>query len=99
MRHERRKHERHCIPIPAILDTRDGRSKSVRIRDISFTGAFLEDADAETLTLSLGAEVRVTIQYQSEQGTEVETARGRIVRTQPDGIGIEFVRTANVRAA
>ncbi len=91
MKREHRAHERHSISIEAMLGTPDGQNLALRLRDISFKGAFLEKIDPATLLPPLGAEVRVTMRYQSERGAEVETVAARVVRVLPNGLAVQFL--------
>lgn len=94
MKREHRTHERHSISIEAMLGTPDGQSLTLRLHNISFNGAFLKKIDAATPLPPLGAEVQVTIRYQSERGAEVETVAARVVRVLPDGLAVQFLGEA-----
>jgi hypothetical protein len=91
MKYERRANARHRIAIDAVLDTPDGRRMTLRLRDVSVGGAFLEKTDPATPLPRIGSAVQMTIRYQSEHGTEVEKVRARIVRVNPAGLAIRFL--------
>ena len=98
MRREQRTHWRHSISIEAMVETSDGRRLPMRVCDISYGGAFLKKADPSTPLPSLGTEVRITIRYQTEHGTEAETVAGRVVRLRPDGLAVLFFRETDTRS-
>jgi hypothetical protein len=92
MTRERRTSERHNISIEGILETPEGRRLAVRVRDVSAGGAFLVKADPSVAPPPLGSAVQLTIRYQSEHGTDMETVRGRVARVNPEGIAVQFLR-------
>jgi hypothetical protein len=97
MKHERRTSKRHSIPMEASLELPDGRVVVLRLRDVSIGGALLEKTDPTAPLPPLGTAVRFTIQDQSERGTVADSVQARVVRVRPDGIAIEFVRTADAK--
>lgn len=92
MKRERRIHERHYIAMEASLEMPDGRSHTVQLQDVSFSGASLKKIDPSTPLPPLGTVVRITLRYQSEHGAETETVRACVIRLRPDGLAVRFLR-------
>lgn len=85
---DRRKDARASI---RSLDVLDSHNQTLRIKDLSATGMFIETTERRPL----GSEVRVTLKQSHLLGwgkSPQAELRARVVRWAEDGIGLTFVR-------
>jgi hypothetical protein len=86
---EQRRHLRIGLVVEIELTLPDGNVVTVRTKNISDGGLFLVLDD---ITLPpVGTEVQVRLKNQLGDGEEPPINRARVVRHDPDGIGLAFI--------
>lgn len=86
---ENRKHLRIGLGVDIELTMPGHDPITVRTRDISDGGLYL--VLDETHMPPVGSEVTVQLKNQLGDGEEPPTNRARVVRHEPDGVGLEFL--------
>lgn len=89
MSKENRKHLRIGLVVDIELSFEGQTPISVRTRNISDGGLYLVIDDIQLPPV--GSEVMVKLKNQLGDGEEPPLNRARVVRHEPDGIGLEFL--------
>lgn len=89
MSSENRKHLRIGLGVEIELTVPGQDPVTVRTRDISDGGLYL--VLDETNMPAVGSEVTVQLKNQLGDGEEPPANRARVVRREPNGVGLEFL--------